>query len=128
MRVLFFAAVSTIALSGCVYIGGDDRYDGGGAAFGPEFGGPERLYGAMVEPDGVRVIAASNGCTSEDSFRVDVDRFTVNGVVRYRVEFDRTNPDRCRAYMPEGVELFFPRERLGLPSDALISITNRIGR
>ena len=123
MRVLCLA-VAAIALEGCIFIGdvdaGEQSFDGGY--------GIERLYGAMIEPDGVRVRVASNGCTSEESFDVDVDRVGGPGEARYRIRFERESPDRCRAYLVDGVELMFSRQRLGLPEDARISIANPIGR
>jgi hypothetical protein len=84
---------------------------------------PERLLSASVEPAGLRVRAASNGCTSADSFGVSVA--DVGG--RYRVTLERDNPDRCDAPVADGVELFFPRERLGLASDAAIELANPVG-
>jgi hypothetical protein len=127
MRMFSLAALPVAAalLSGCIYISDNDLP---GGDFDAGLGGPERLYGATVEPGGVRVIAASNGCTTEDSFDVDVEPFRVNGSPRFLVRFERETLDRCRAFLPDGVELYFTRERLGLPADAPISIANRVGR
>lgn len=124
MRALCFAAAA-FAVSGCIVVDADvdgfDDYD--------YVRGAERLYAASVEPDGVRVRVASNGCTNEESFDVRVNRTgRDDGVERYSVYFDRENPDRCRAMLPDGVELFFTRERLGLPQDASIQIANPIRR
>lgn len=121
---LFLLAPVAVALSGCIIVSdvdvpGDD-FDGGA-------GQQERLLAVSVEPEGVRIRAASNGCTTEESFDIDVDRFETNGQARYLVRFERDNPDRCRAFVPDGVELFFSRDRLGLSPDAPISIANRIG-
>jgi hypothetical protein len=124
MRVLILACAA-VGLSGCIYISDNNIPDGD---FDSDLGGPERLYGAMVEPDGVRIRVASNGCTDEQSFDVDVDRVGGPGDARFRVRFARETPDRCRAYLVDGVELFFSRQRLGLPDDARITIANRIVR
>lgn len=123
MRILV-ALAAMVALAGCIYIS-DNSIPGD---FDDEASAAERLYGVTVEPAGVRVVVASNGCTSEESFDVDVDPFRSNGSQRYLVRFSRFEPDRCRAFLPDGVELFFSRERLGLAPDAPISISNRIGR
>ncbi len=123
MRIVLLA-VSALALSGCIYISDNDLP----GDFDNDDGASERLYGVTVEPAGVRVVVASNGCTTEESFGVDVEPFRANGSQRYLVRFERETPDRCRALLPDGVELFFSRERLGLAPDAPISISNRIGR
>jgi hypothetical protein len=123
MRV-FVLPAAMLLLSGCVVIAENDVQ-------GPPFDdrpNVERLYAASVEPGGVRVVAASNGCTSEESFDVEVEAFRANGSPRFLVRLERETPDRCRALMPDGVELFFSRERLGLSEDAAIVIGNSIGR
>lgn len=126
MRILCIAAAAA-ALSGCVYIDGDG--DGGGSSGSFNWNGAgERLYAASVEDEGVRIRAPSNGCTNEDSFRVRVDRADGRQPPLYRVRFDRDAPDRCRAMLRDGVELFFPRARLGLPDGARIMIENAIAR
>jgi hypothetical protein len=121
---LLFPVAAAIALSGCIIVSDVDvpgpGYDGGR--------GVERLYAASVEPGGVRIRVASNGCTTEDSFDVDVNRAGPPGERRFWVRFERENRDRCEAVLPDGVELFFTNGRLGLPGDGQISIANPIGR
>ena len=122
MRALLSVAAIALTgavLSGCIIVDADVDGD-----FDVDHN-RERLYAASIEPDGVRVRVASNGCTTEESFGVDVDH---KGDDRYTVAFERENPDHCRAMLPDGVELFFPRSRLGLPDDATIRIRNPIGR
>lgn len=123
MRLLLSAAAAA-ALSGCIVV---SDVDVPGDSFDAD-GREERLYAASVEPDGVRIRVASNGCTSEESFDIDVDRIQSDDQPRYLVRFERDTPDNCRAFLPDGVELSFSRERLGLSSDAAISIGNRVGR
>lgn len=120
MRVLI-ALASVVALSGCIVIDADEN------TFESDFRGSsdERLYAAAVSPEGVRIRVASNGCTNEDAFDVDVDRRSSS---RYAVSFDRISADNCRALLPDGVELFFTRAELGVPDDASIVIRNSVGR
>ncbi|MGD2131217.1 MAG: hypothetical protein PVI23_00380 [Maricaulaceae bacterium] len=119
MRTLI-ALASFVALSGCVIIDADDN------VIESDFGRPdERLYAASVAPDGVHIRAPSNGCTTKDAFDVDVDRLSSG---RYAVSFDRIAPDRCRAYLPDGVELFYSRGELDIPADAAIVVRNLVGR
>lgn len=123
MRALLLSAAG-VALSGCVIV---SDVDVPGPAFdGP--GAPERLYAAAVEPAGVRIRVASGGCTSEESFDVDVNRIGPPGAVRYFVRFDRDTEDNCEAFLPDGVELFFSNERMGLPEAGRITVSNPIGR
>ena len=112
--------VGALALSACVIVDADvdeasytDRTRG------------ERLYAASVDArDGVVTIrAASNGCTQASSFDPDIDR---RGD-RFVIAFDRVQQDYCRANLPDGVELSWTLESLGLPSNADIRIANPIG-
>jgi hypothetical protein len=130
MRTIVSAAALSLGLAGCIYV----EDNGGGDEFALAAGldqsialGLEPLHSATVEPGGLRVVVASNGCTSEDSFDVDVDRSGGPAGERYRVTLQRENPDRCGAPSPEGVELFIPRERLGLGPDATIILANPVG-
>jgi len=117
MRAILLATAA-VALSGCIIIDADvdsdfDRHRD-----------LEQLYAVSVEADGVRVRVASNGCTSENSFDIDVDH---RGDDRYAISIEREAPDRCRAMLRDGVEVFFSRDRLGLPRDAVITVRNPIG-
>jgi len=117
MRAILLATVA-IAVSGCIIIDADVDSDF-------DFGGDlEQLYAVSVEADGVRARVASNGCTSEDSFDVDVKH---RGDDRYAISIERESPDRCRAMLRDGVEVFFSRDRLGLPHHAVITVRNPIG-
>ena len=125
MRVLALAA-ATVALSACIYVDGDgfDRdYDDWRRP------GLVPLYGASVGADGVHIRAPSNGCTAEDSFNVvTYPAGGGPGNNTFHVRFERLSPDRCRARMPDGVELTYSFTRLGLPSDATIVFDNPINR
>lgn len=126
MRALILTAAA-VMLAGCVYIEDNSSFDD---EFTDDVGGgrAERLYAASVEPGGLRVVAASNGCTTEDSFDVEVRPYRANGSQRYLVRLERETPDRCRALLADGVELFFDRTRLGLSPDAMIVVGNSVGR
>lgn len=120
MRALLIAA-SAAALSGCIVIDADVDSD-----FDFDDGrSMERLYAASVDADGVRVRAASNGCTDVEDFDAKVRR---RGDDRFAVRFYREDADYCRALLPDGVELFFAYEDLGLPPGVSVTIDNPIGR
>lgn len=84
----------------------------------------ETIHAWRVEPDGsVRVQVRSNGCTTKESFEpvVMVDsrtRWT------FTLELRRLQPDHCRAFLPEGVELVWSRDELGLPASARVRVVN----
>ncbi|MGP1273922.1 MAG: hypothetical protein ACQRW7_00730 [Caulobacterales bacterium] len=88
-------------------------------------GEPEPVYGSYRAADGsLRVQVASNGCTREESFEpvVMMDSRTRWS---FTVEFRRLQPDLCRAYLPEGVELSWTLDDLGLPPSAAVRVINR---
>lgn len=123
LRGVAIAGLAGVLASGCIIIADNDS-DGRGDGYYRDNDRKETFYAVSIESAGVRVQAPSNGCTDESSFRTDVDE---RGD-RYRVTFYRVQEDYCRANVPEGVELFFPRSNLGLPQDAPIYVTNAAGR
>jgi hypothetical protein len=115
-------AVLGAALGGCVIVDADvqegdwSRFSGG------------LLYGAEVStrgPSEVSITARSNGCTQKEHFRPDIDRESSN---RFRVRFERTTEDNCKAFVPEGKRMTWSFSELGIPSDAQVVIANRVGR
>jgi len=114
MTIRFGIGAAALAglLGGCVFISADE-------AVTAHIDGGERLYGAVVTAtDTVVVTAPSNGCTSKDSFRTDVDE---DDRV-YRVRFERVRPDNCKAFLPEGVELTWTFAELGVPAGARVVV------
>lgn len=126
MRALILAGAA-LAASGCVYIDGDD--DGGPNRGWSGRPGLVPLYASWVAPDGVHIRADSHGCTAEDSFNVVTYRDGGDPQSNtFHVRFERLAPDRCRAFLPDGVELAYSFTRLGLPADAVIIVDNPISR
>jgi len=123
-NLMKFGAVAVLgaALGGCVIVDADvqegdwSRFSGG------------LLYGAEISargPSEVSIIAHSNGCTQKEHFRPDIDRESSN---RFRVRFERTTEDNCKAFVPEGKRMTWSFSELGIPSDAQVVIANRVGR
>jgi hypothetical protein len=115
--------VAASSLGGCVIVDADvqegawDGYGRGGL-----------LYAAEVSargPSEISIVAHSNGCTQKEHFHADVDH---EDGERYRVRFERTTQDNCKALMPEGRRMTWSFSELGLPSDARVVIANRVGR
>lgn len=109
-------------LAGCVIIDANES-DGLESDFAHSDAG--RVYGASVHPAHVVFQVTSNGCTDRSYFEVDVDH---HGSNRYSLELDRIRPDRCRALVPEGVEVSWSFDELGLPRGAAVEIENPVAR
>lgn len=89
----------------------------------------ERLIYARGESGGLRVRAASRGCTSEDSFDVITEFAPPGATGAYAVSLVRKVPDECAGDpLPNGVALFYARGELGLPPGARIVVRNPVGR
>jgi len=85
---------------------------------------PEPVYDWRVDRAGDLVVrVASNGCTTRDSFVADVYGAGGQGW-NFDVTLARLHSDNCRALLPQGVELVWTREDLGLPQGAGLRVTN----
>ncbi len=120
-RILLAAAVIAPLLSGCVIYANDEgktevvRMSDAGSTSLEAVGQPRVDNGRLI----VRV--GSNGCTSLDSFEVQLTEAS-DGYTD--VVLNRRSPDVCKALVPEGVELAWTFETLGLPSDARLRLLN----
>lgn len=86
----------------------------------------EPILGWHVEDNGDLVARVrSGGCTTKASF----DPFVEGGPSwDFDVELIRVHPDHCEAFFPNGVEVTFTREDLGLPRGARIQVINPVRR
>lgn len=116
-------AALSLPLAGCVIVDADvqegdwSRMSGGGL-----------LYGAEVSvrgPGEVSIVAHSNGCTQKEDFHADVNG---EGNNTFRVRFERTKEDNCKALVPEGRRMTWSYAELGIPQGARVTISNRVGR
>ena len=84
-------------------------------------GAPQLEVPASVQvgPHGIAVRMRSNGCTRKEDFRVTVNRHEGAS----RLNFFRLRPDRCRAYLRDGVVLQWTRQELGLAPAAELLIS-----
>lgn len=82
----------------------------------------ETLRAMRFEPGAVVVVAASNGCTDASSFTVKVSE----GGGPTGVSLTRQRPDLCRALLPEGVELRWTYDELGLKPGTAVTIANPV--
>ena len=82
----------------------------------------ETLRAVRFEPGALVVVANSNGCTDASSFAVEVSE----GDGPTSVTLTRQRPDLCRALVPEGVELRWTFDELGLKSGTAVNVANPV--
>lgn len=108
-------------LSGCIGVDADVMESRGD--WDDDFG---LVLGAEVSARGreVIIIEHSNGCTNKEDFAPVVsDR----GDDRFDVGFRRTNPDNCKALMPDGRRMSWSFAELGIPRQSRVVLMNHIG-
>lgn len=121
MRTRTFVAslIALPALSACIYI---DAEDSGGFHVATQFGLPDLKSVDIGETD-VTIRMPSNGCTNKDTVEASVDQ---DGKNEYEVAFDRIKDDNCRAYFPNGIELTWSYDELGIPEGTYVRVLNDI--
>lgn len=128
MRLVSLAAVAAVVTATAAGAAGPARvFD---VAAGGDGARLERIYYGRVTDTEVRARVASNGCTDEDSFDVDVSRVEAEAGAppRFAVALVRKGADECRRERPNGVYVKYSREELGLPADAAVVIANPVRR
>jgi hypothetical protein len=108
-------------MTACVYI---DAEDDSRASYNikTQFGIPA-LMAADIQADAVTIRINSNGCTTKETLAAEVDQ---DGRDEYEVAFDRLQEDRCRAYLPDGIELTYTYDELDIPEGAYVRVLNKI--
>ena len=122
LRTVTIAALglAAITLTGCAGAPAHDA-DAGflSEPLEPVLAFRENAQGELV----VRV--RSNGCTTKDSFQVDVTGSAAAGW-SFDMALTRLHADRCRALLPQGVALTWTKDELGLPPSAEVNLLNRV--
>lgn len=117
------AAIISPLLAGCVIYdstGGDEVSVRMGNQTTTAQAAPlEGLRALRFEAGSVVVRVDSNGCTQVSDFAVEV----VDDQTR-ELTFVREKPDHCRALVPEGVELRWTYQELGLASGEAAVVRN----
>jgi hypothetical protein len=118
--LLAFCALGALTLTAC--------------ATTPPYTAPDDAPYAVVEPvlawrqnaaGDLVVRVFSNGCTNKDSFDA-VATGSPRAGWAFDVTLTRHFPDTCEAILPQGVELVWMRDELGLPESAQMSLTNPV--
>ena len=111
--------VLIVALSGC---GALQQFAGGSRA-APQADLPGRLvpvHAAAIARDEAVFWVTSNGCTSKEDI-TPVVRASNDGPI---ITLRRIKEDRCRETLPEGAEMRWSFEELGLPPGTRLSVEN----
>lgn len=117
------ALSAALALGGCVVVATDEGLDfDHDIDFDNDIG---TVFGADIAADVVTFRVTSNGCTDETYFDIDVDR---HGDDKYSIGIMRTQPDRCRALLRDGVEVSWSYDDLGIPAGADVRVENQVRR
>ncbi|PWE17528.1 hypothetical protein DDZ18_07605 [Marinicauda salina] len=112
------------SMAGCAVPGA--MGDAGGARTSFAEDSLEPVYAWRVSPEGDLVVRVrSGGCTNKDSFDLEVTGGPEGGW-RFDVALRRVEPDRCEAYLPDGVELVWTREELYVPASAELRLVNPV--
>lgn len=112
-----------LALGGCVIY----SQEGGDRQVAVHVGDAAPAASAALEPvravraeDGRLIVRVdSNGCTQAADFAVRIEE---SDPVRVRLE--RQKPDHCRALVPDGVEVSWTYEELGLTAGQAVRLFN----
>lgn len=124
MRLKMASGLMALSLlGGCIIIDADD--DGFRADFSTDRYEYGTVYGADVSGSSVAFIVSSNGCTDRSFF--DFDILDHDGDV-FEIGVRRVRQDRCKALVPDGVEIGWTYAEMGLPDGAEVIIHNRVRR
>lgn len=125
MRALLVAALAAPLLSGCVIYaneGGDKDVVVRAANSGDLTRPPlEAVRTARVRDGRLIVRVDSNGCTEVSDFAVELTT-TVDGWTEAAV--NRTEPDLCKALVPDGVEVSWTFSELGVEPGTPLRLLN----
>jgi hypothetical protein len=122
-RALFAAAACLPLLTGCVIYADDSgetvmvRMDANSSITAEA--APETLRSVRFADGALVARVDSNGCTTAADFAVSVAEGDPVDLT-----LSRTRPDLCKAIVPEGVELRWTYEDLGLTSGQVVRIAN----
>lgn len=118
-RLLTGLALGAFSLAACATAPRPDVDDEVYAVVEPVLAWRQTAAGDLV----VRVF--SNGCTTKDSFDA-VATGSPRAGWAFDVTLTRDVPDTCEAILPQGVELVWTQDELGLPASARLALTNPV--
>lgn len=85
----------------------------------------EVLHGIRINDESIDIFVTSNGCTSKDNIRIEVDKgFT--GMTPVSLTVVRSEPDTCKM-MSHVAQLTFTKAELGIEGRFDFTLTNKLG-
>lgn len=123
MKPSFFivAAILASALPGCALVEPlTAPFEGAGTTAVAQPGLLEPIHAAAISQDQAVFWVSSNGCTGKADLTPVVRREAEGSVITVR----RLKEDRCTEARPEGVEVRWSFEELGLEPGARVSVEN----
>jgi len=114
-RSIICAPLMALAISGCALFQPDAP-----ARVAAMPGQLEPIHAAAITRDLAVFWVSSNGCTEKDDLRLVVDRMRDGSTITLR----RIDEDRCDHPLPDGVELQWTFEELGLAPGSRVSVNN----
>jgi hypothetical protein len=85
---------------------------------------------SLVIKDGrLSFLTDTGGCTSKHSFKIDIETVKENtkNVNIYILIIRKIVPDRCKAFLPEGVVIEFDLKKdLGIKENSAVSVKNMV--
>ncbi len=87
------------------------------ASADPRLGEP--LLGLRVNSDGITYYVYSGGCTEKSDFEVNILKSSP-----IQLQLIRLKPDICEVYVPDGVEIFFGWDEVGLQKGMPFRVNN----
>lgn len=100
-----------------------------GYSHGPRQTGEAVLDELLQGPKRFVVSVGSGGCTSKDSFKVDVkkEKGLTSRLPHYVLTIQRVKPDECKAISDDGILILFDIEKdLGIKGNFTYSLTNPV--
>ena len=83
----------------------------------------EPVLRAVVTSESVRVTVPTRGCTTAKNFAVVVRNGPKN---IYELSLRRTVPDPCKGFFPEGTDVTFKLDELGVPQGSNVILKNDV--
>ncbi len=117
LAILGAGALGVMA-TGCIYV------DGKSANWSQDtkHGWDPAILGAVIGDQSLEITAPSNGCTEKSSLDLGVEKKHNN----FYIHVNRTKQDYCKANLPDGVEIEYTFQELGIPSGATVQVKNKI--
>lgn len=119
---LVSAVLAAPLLGGCLIIDADDGSFRSDFSNGQTYG---TVYAADVVRETVSFTVSDNGCTDKSFFDVNVHKTDID---EFEVGVLRTRQDHCEVLNVDGTTVSWTFGELGIPSDAEITVLNRVRR